>query len=324
MVGDAGHPDIEVAIWYPTDSPTLVRQVGFLDQSIAPAGELPVGKFSLVLISHGNGGLNTSHADTAFALASRGFVAAAVTHTGDNARDVSAVGSAEWLIDRPRHIRTMLDFVTNTWRAGGHIDEARIAVFGFSMGGYTALTLIGGTPDVARAISYCSAHRGDYSCSQGFDRAVATWEHRPAPTAWPREPRIGAAIIVAPALGFLQVPERLSKIRIPIQMWVAPEDEIVSARAVLKLIRDRLGAKPQVRMVPGARHVDFLAPCDPGVAGRLASIVPDIEAPQLCGAYAGFDRAGFHAEFNETIGDFLMRMLAPRRLATRSGEKSLE
>ena len=270
MVGDAGHPDIEVAIWYPTDSPTLVRQVGFLDQSIAPAGELPVGKFPLVLISHGNGGLNTSHADTAFALASRGFVAAAVTHTGDNARDVSAVGSAEWLIDRPRHIRTMLDFVTNTWRA------------------------------------------------------VATWEHRPAPTAWPREPRIGAAIIVAPALGFLQVPERLSKIRIPIQMWVAPEDEIVSARAVLKLIRDRLGAKPQVRMVPGARHVDFLAPCDPGVAGRLASIVPDIEAPQLCGAYAGFDRAGFHAEFNETIGDFLMRMLAPRRLATRSGEKSLE
>jgi predicted dienelactone hydrolase len=42
-----------------------------------------------VVISHGNGGDDLTHIDTAMALANAGYVVAALTHTGDNPRDQS-------------------------------------------------------------------------------------------------------------------------------------------------------------------------------------------------------------------------------------------
>jgi predicted dienelactone hydrolase len=98
-VKDPQDKPLQVDIWYPTDSPSGLSIVGFSAQKVATNGTVVGRGLPLIVISHGNGGLATSHSDTALALASAGFVVAAVTHTGDNARDDSYVGTPRWLID---------------------------------------------------------------------------------------------------------------------------------------------------------------------------------------------------------------------------------
>jgi predicted dienelactone hydrolase len=54
-------------------------------------------------------------------------------------------------------------------------------------------------------------------------------------------------------------------------------------------------------VVANADHFDFLAPCN----DRLAQHAPDI-----CAERPGFDRAAFHAEFNQAVVTFFERTLA--------------
>jgi predicted dienelactone hydrolase len=92
-VKDHEDKPLQVDIWYPTDSAPGLSLIGLSAQKVATNGTVAGRSLPLVVISHGNGGLASSHSDTALALASAGFVVAAVTHTGDNARDDSYVGT---------------------------------------------------------------------------------------------------------------------------------------------------------------------------------------------------------------------------------------
>src|SRR3546814_8404101 len=85
-----------------------------------------------------------SHVDTALALAEAGFVVAAPTHTGDNFRDDSAVGTSDWLVDRSRHISRVTDFMTDSWTNHARLDGERVGVFSLSAGATTALIVMGG------------------------------------------------------------------------------------------------------------------------------------------------------------------------------------
>ena len=100
MVRDPQDAPLEVGIWYPTDASPAMSLIGLSVQRVSSNGAVVGNNLPLIVISHGNGGLLSSHADTALALASAGFVVAAVTHTGDNVEDQRYVGTARWLIDR--------------------------------------------------------------------------------------------------------------------------------------------------------------------------------------------------------------------------------
>src|SRR5690606_24030047 len=108
---------------------------------------------------HGTGGNGLGHVDTAVALAEAGFVVAAPTHPGDNFRDQSAVGGPAWMVDRARQVARVSDYMIGGWRDRGHVDAARVGVFGFSAGGTTALIATGGEPDLGRLTSHCAAKR---------------------------------------------------------------------------------------------------------------------------------------------------------------------
>src|ERR1700723_1196877 len=138
----AGKP-LAVAIWYPSDSPAVDSPLGMFVQSVATGAPVSGKQLPLVLISHGASGSLASHYDTALALAQAGFVVAALTHTGDNYMDESYAGGWKNLIDRPRQVKVVLDWMLSSWAAHNSIDAGRIGMFGFSLGGFTTVVEIG-------------------------------------------------------------------------------------------------------------------------------------------------------------------------------------
>src|SRR5450830_800224 len=160
----ANDPDgapLEVGIWYPsaaTPAPVAMRAV---TQTVAVDADIAGTKLPLIVISHGTSGSYLGHYDTAIALANAGFVVAAVTHTGDNNVDQSR---SLFIMERPRHISRLLDYMLSSWNGRDHIDQQKIGMFGFSAGGFTTLVSIGGHPDMTKIAPFCQTHTTDFAC----------------------------------------------------------------------------------------------------------------------------------------------------------------
>jgi predicted dienelactone hydrolase len=223
-VPDPEGPPLEAGIWYPSGTPASSQLLGPFQQTVATGGEVAGRGLPLIVVSHSTGGSFADHYDTALALAEAGFVVAAVTHTGDNYRDNSGFARIE---NRPRHIKALVDYMLASWPRRDLIDPARIGMFGFSAGGFTALVAIGGVPDTTRAAGHCAAYPDEWACrkvkeSGGGARAPAVFVH---------EPRIAAAVIAAPAISYSFTPEGLAGIRVPIQLWRPDSDEMFASAA---------------------------------------------------------------------------------------------
>ena len=291
-VPDPQDKPLAVGIWYPTNSQSRPTLMGLSVQRIAMNGTVVGRNLPLIVISHGTAGLLSSHSDTALALASAGFVVAAVTHTGDNAHDQSSVGTPRWLIDRPRHIHLVLDYMLNKWPMHEKLDKTRIGMFGFSAGGFTALVSIGGVPDLARITSHCTA-QPEFACT--------LWKRLPSAsvpaTAWVHDPRIKAAVIAAPGYGFAFDPDGLSQVTAAVQLWNGADDRNVPYQTNEAVVRRLLPTPPEYHAVPGAAHFSFLAPC------------PSWLFPLICDDPNGFDRVAFHRDFNHSIIAFYQKQL---------------
>jgi len=292
-VQDAAAPD-------PDDRPLAIR--------IWQAADLSRGApVPLIIISHGTGGSLAGHSDTARALAAAGFVVVSVSHTGDNYMDQSYVGRGLHLIGRPRHVSRVIDYMLTTWPTRRQIDAGRIGVFGHSAGGFTALVLAGGEPDLSRGERHCVDTPKAWDCAylrqHGLDFANSP---RFLPASWHHDPRIRAAVIAAPAVGYAFEPQGLSRVTIPVQLWVAPNDPIVEDSPAI--VRRLLPRAPEYHVVTGAGHLTFVTPCGQDEA-RAAKSASENGALDWCRESDGFDRTRFHGEFNDAVMQFFRRTL---------------
>jgi predicted dienelactone hydrolase len=301
-VPDRHEKAIAVGIWYPSNAQSAVQTLGVISQTVAVNGKVSGEHLPLILISHGTGGGLTSHYDTAMALAAAGFVVAAPTHTGDNYADQSYVGNRVDLIDRPRQMVVVLDWLLNSWPARGSVDPRRLGVYGFSLGGFTALVLVGGTPELPRMRQLCSERPQAWECSfiqqSHGDQLDASSED----VTWQHDIRIGAAVVAAPAAAYLFGPQDLKHVTIPIQLWRAEKDENAPDAWNSALVRQGLPRRAEEHVVTGASHFAFLAPCGAALAATASSICVDA---------AGFDRTAFHRDFNQSVAHFFTKELQP-------------
>jgi predicted dienelactone hydrolase len=289
---------LEVGIWYPSNAAAVPVNMGPTTQTVAMAGPIEGSALPLVVISHGTGGSLLGHYDTAIALAQAGFVVAALTHTGDNYADTSR---NTLVMERPRHINRLIDFMLSGWDSHGRIDPSRIGMFGFSSGGFTTLVNIGGVPDLGKIAPYCQDHPGDYACRLAATRPGAASAAAPGPRGL-ADPRIKSAVVAAPAIGFTFSPDGLKNVSIPVSLWRAEDDTVLPHPWYAEAVRQALPRPPEYHVVPKAGHYDFLAPC----SAALAAL-----APVICTSAVGFDRAAFHATFDAAVVEFFRRTLAP-------------
>jgi predicted dienelactone hydrolase len=295
-VPDPDGPPLEAGIWYPSGASASSQPIGAYSQTVAAGGEIAGRGLPLIVMSHGSGGSFEGHYDTALALAEAGFVVAAVTHTGDNYRDHSGFARVE---NRPRHIKALVDYMLASWPHRDLIDTARIGMFGFSAGGFTALVMIGGVPDMTLGPAYCATYPDEWACRKIKEYGVSGRTS----AAFVHDPRIAAAVIAAPAIGYAFTPEALAGIKVPIQLWRGDSDEILPHPRHAQHVYDGLPAKPEYRVVPNAGHFAFLAPC---------TALLERFAPEICRDPAGFDRAAFHRELNPAVVAFFKAKLPAR------------
>jgi len=283
MIPDGAGIPIEVGVWYPAES---------------SLGGVPL---PLVVMSHGNGGVYNGHSDTAIALARAGFVAAALTHTGDNYRDMSR---ATDVAERPRQLRLLIDYMVAEWRSHGRIDAGRIGAFGFSSGGFTVLVAAGGEPQLARVGPHCAAHPEFFDCrlvASQPPRADAGMGH------WTHDRRIRAVVAAAPALGYAFGRDGLANVNQPIQLWRAENDHVLPHPFYAQAVNDALPTPPDYHVVAHADHFDFMPPCSAALAAN---------APMICQPTPGLDRAAFHEEFNRDVVSFFEQSLTAHQPAT--------
>jgi predicted dienelactone hydrolase len=302
-VPDSQGKPIAVGIWYPSDAQASAHPLGLFSQNVAMNGKVSGENLPLILISHGASGLLSSHHDTAIALAQAGFVVVALTHTGDNSYDQSYIGNRIDLIERPRQVKVILDWMLSSWADHSRLDPARVGMFGFSLGGFTTLVEIGGTPELERMMLLCSTRPDAPECAFIKQRHGDGLDPNPAKPIWVHDARIKAAVVAAPAVGFLFGPGDLRQVHVPVQLWRAENDTQAPDPWNSAIVRKELAKAPEEHIVPGQDHLVFLAPCSDALAAAV---------PYICHDTPGFDRTVFHQSFNQSIVAFFSRELKSR------------
>ena len=120
-VPDSDGTPREVGIWYPSDAPASAQLLGPHRQTVAPDGDLVGNQLPLIVVLHGVRGSFENHYHTALALAEAGFVVAAVAQSQEIR-----------LVERPRHVTRVLDYVLATWlyhgwSSPGFVDGERLS-----------------------------------------------------------------------------------------------------------------------------------------------------------------------------------------------------
>lgn len=294
-VQDPDGKPFQVGIWYPTNAFTRPTLTGLLVQFVAPDAEIAGKAHPLIILSHGIAGSLGAHADTALALADAGFVVAAPLHTGDNYKDQSAIGTKDWFPVRARQAHLTISYMLDEWRGRASLDADKIGMFGFSGGGTTALIALGALPDPEAAREHC-AKSMEFGCQlwKSKHEMVPDWRDLI------RDPRIKAAVIIAPGAGFAfggyaTVPDDK-----PVQLWAGEKDESVPTPSNAEVVHKKL-PRAEWHLVPNAGHFSFMVPCGPV---RFLTSAPICKDPQ------GFDRAAFHKAFNTDVVTFFEKTLA--------------
>jgi len=285
---------MQVSVWYPTNVPDSVVRLGPYEFPGTQDAKPAAGQFGLVILSHGSGGSDLGHRDTAIALAKAGFVAAAPLHPRNSLGDM---GDDQRIVleGRPRQLSAVIDALLARPSWSSRIDAKRITAFGFSAGGYTILAALGAEPDFSRTLVHCERHaEEDPYCriinGVGAEERAARARDYAEPAQRCRDGRLCAAVIADPFTAPFS--DATLKALPPARLlFFRPEAETMlkadfHVSHVVRLLRQRDDfPDPQQILLPGAHHLSFVAPVPESIGEGLAGPEP-------------FDRAAFREEMN--------------------------
>jgi predicted dienelactone hydrolase len=305
---DAGRDRrLATTIWYPavdgTDEHTIYWD-GIFPGSGAwnvPLRPTPRRR-PLVLLSHGSGGDGSNLAWLAEALASHGWIAAAVDHPGDRFGDTSREARlAAWR--RPPDVTTVLTALLADPDLGPHLDARRVVAAGHSSGALTVLALAGARQQPKAFFDHCRRAGGpDCVVFDGMDPAMIP-DIADAGKSY-RDRRIRAVVALAPVLGPGVTSASLRTIALPVLLVASRTDELVPFERNAARYK-RLIPRARLTTVPAAGHFVFMPVCNQ--PGRLiaANVCTDL-APEV-------DRGAVHARTTAEVIAFFEGALYPER-----------
>lgn len=312
--------DLVVTVWYPSPGGEQTITIGenriFQGAAAQKNAAIEPGPLPLILLSHGSGARGTSMAWIATALAENGFLVVAPDHPGTTSGDSTPQDTPK-IWERTDDISTIVTALTADAVWSKSIDESRIGVLGFSLGGTTAVELAGARASLDAYVQYCE----DYASSMDCRWFVGGRGYRNgAPVDVPKldlrtvdrarfeqsnhDDRIRAAVLVDPGLEVAFTKESLAGIDIPLSFVnLGSIGKIPVSVLSDELARNVPGAT--YAQVDDADHFSFLLVCKEGASAFLTSVG---EVDPICEATSR-DRADIHAELVRIIVDGFQRML---------------
>lgn len=304
----AGPRPISWAAWYPpADGAVATEIVGggpaasfFRVGAVAQGAPLRAGArpWPIVVISHGTGGTALGMAWLGHRLAQRGFVVLAPNHHGNTAVEpYRPEGFLCWW-ERARDLSVLLDRLPLEDGFAGHLDGGQAFAIGFSLGGHTALPLLGAVTDMERFRVWAEAAglgRGPREfpdLTERFAELMATSAVFRA--SWGRhadsyrDHRVHAAVLLAPAptvRGFTDA--SLTTIAAPVHIMTGGSDAEAPAEVGAFWLAERLPRCTLDVVSPDAGHFVFLPE---------ATEVGRRHAADLCQDAPGVDRGAIHHE----------------------------
>lgn len=291
---------IPCALWYPTHSPSTPVTQGVYVFDIAKKASPGEGPFPVVVMSHGSGGTRFGHCKTAEFLAQNGYIVLAPEHPKNNFFDDSGVGSAHTYQYRSRHLKSALDCLLDHRDWEKLIDKDRISIFGFSLGGFTALTAVGARPYVTGLARHIRQNREYDPVFSGYEVIVRDGVTEGYLPTTP-DPRYKAGIALAPVGGGLFPRDSLKDISVPVQIFRAEQDMILRHPFHAGEIRDNLPHGCDYHITQKAGHFSYLSPMREEVHTELGELANDLP---------GFDRVAEHHKIHGLILEFLQKALS--------------
>lgn len=283
-----------ITLWYPAapDAAETPRIIGPAGQPYFISGQAADGAafaathpLPLIVISHGFAGSARQMAWLGTALAREGYVVAAVDHPGNNGTDDRTPLGALLYWERADDLRHAIDAVLGDPEWGPRIDPEQIGAVGYSMGGASVLMELGARPDLRALAVWCARSLRDILCSDTIsDGDFGTVNRQAALRATPevrrsvaaqgqdrRDPRLDAAVLIAPALGPVLANNRLGGIRTPVLIIQGTADETTPADENADALAARL-PHASIRRLDDTGHNAFLGLCSEAARERYAPL----------------------------------------------------
>jgi predicted dienelactone hydrolase len=293
--------------FYPTQRPTRAERLGGYTIDAALDAPVAIGRFPMLMLSHGNTGTPLALHDLITALSRKGFVVIAVVHPGDNAEDHSRLGKLSNLYGRPLQISQAITAALADSTLSPFVNASAVGVIGYSAGGETALILSGARPDLQRLRTYCEErpYDADACQTQGeleADRGDLTPE---------ADSRVRALLLMAP-LSLMFGRQTLAEVQVPTLIYSGDNDQLVAPDKNADALARKLPGYTDYRLLPGAGHFVFMAPCSAEQRGT---------SPALCTDADGVDREGIHRDLIHEAGRFFTQVLGrPSRAGLQTAD----
>ncbi|MBK5418524.1 alpha/beta hydrolase family protein [Pseudomonas sp. TH31] len=269
--------------------------------------KVAIGRFPMLMLSHGNVGTPLALHDLATSLARKGFVVVAVIHPGDNSKDHSRLGTLSNLYGRPLQISEAITATLGDPMLAPFVDADQVGVIGYSAGGETALILSGATPDLDRLRRYCQQRPDDRDACNTKGELIVDRDDL-VPVA---DPRVHALLLMAPlSLKFGR--HTLADVHVPVLLYSGDGDKLVAFDKNAAALARKLPIAPDFKLLAGAGHFVFMAPCNEEQI---------IAMPALCTDADGVDREDIHRNLVSEAGRFFSHALAK---PTRAGMQTAD
>lgn len=304
---------LAVDVWYPSDAKAPEALIGdnriFTGAAAKPDAAINPGRYPLILLSHGSGSRAQGMAWIAASLAAKGFIVAGPDHPGTTSGDSTPIATPR-IWERTQDLSNIITWMAGdpTWKAS--VDSSKIGVLGFSLGGSTALELIGGRADLNAYADYCDRYTMMMDCqwfAGGF--GFVDGKRVASPVVKLREfdkahfeqsnldPRVTSAVIVDPGLATSFKADSLKAIKTKTTIInLGSPGGVAVAVYSYKLSADIPGA--QYHQIPGSNHFSFLPVCKPD-AQDVLSETGDVDP--ICDGRGLRDRAEVHKDAEKLI-----------------------
>lgn len=290
---------VKVRVWYQA-SQECAEQLCVA--AAAGSDSIPVA-----IISHGAFGSPREMNWLGYGLAAKGWLAVGVAHFGESwvygreSIDHSSLGK-KWL--RSQDISFVLDqLLVAKSITKQPIDNSRLAVFGHSLGGYSALSMVGADYNIDAMFEYCKkAIATDRGCRYG-KRQSGKAQMQKTQTKLPQVPvtddRVTAVVSLDPALGPAVSKESLTNIKVPTLIVGSVENDFLNFNAHANYYASSIKDAKLVSLANGEGHFIYIDKCE---HPHQAMGVP------LCKDREGVNRGEVHTGLMNEIGEFINQL----------------